>query len=90
MEFSMHEKHTSIRSKEDYIVLQNGKLITDKKRVANLFNNYFINIIENSTGKKLNHPILDPLTDPIDQITETYKNLPIIVMINEKMSVTKV
>ena len=72
-------------SQEDYIVSVDGELINDKKKVANLFNNHFINIIENSTGNKLNHPILDPLKDSIDQIIGTYKNHPSILMINEKM-----
>ena len=80
--FGPHLSNKGHHSKEDYIVSQNEKLINDKKRVANLFNNYSINIIENCTEKKLNQPVLDPLKDTIDQIIETYKNHPSILMIN--------
>ena len=47
-------------SHEDYIVSKNGELINCKKDVANLFNNYFINIIENSTGQKLDEFHFNP------------------------------
>ena len=73
-------------SQEDYIVSKNGELINDKKDVANLFNNYFINIIENSTGQKLEKFNFDPLRDTIDQITHIYRNHPSILIIKEKMS----
>ena len=73
-------------SKEDYIVSVDGELVNDKKKVSNLFNGYFINIIENSTGKKIDQLTLDPLKDNIDQIVDRYKNHPSISMIKEKMS----
>ena len=76
-------------SKEDYIVSDNGELINDRKKVANLFNNYFINIIENSTGKALPQFTFSPLQETMDQIIEAYKNHPSIIMIKEKMDQSK-
>ena len=73
-------------SQEVYIVSVDGELINDKKKVANLFNNHFINIIENSTGKKLDQLTFDPFKDTIDQIVEKYSNHPSISMIKETMS----
>ena len=72
-------------SKEDYIISKDGALINDKKTVANLFNDYYVHIIENTTGEKLNIFPFDPLMDPIDQILDTYKNHPSILAIKEKM-----
>ena len=72
-------------TQEDYIVSINGELISEKKEVANLFNHYYIHILENTTGKKL-HPFhLDPLRNTMDQIVESYKDHPSIIKINEKM-----
>ena len=53
--------------------------------VANLFNDYYVHIIENNTGEKLNLFPFDPLMDPIDQIFYTYKNHLSILAIKEKM-----
>ena len=72
-------------TQEDYIVSVDGELVNDKKKVANEFNNYFINIIENSTGKSLNTYTIDPDKDIIDQIINSYKNHPSILLIKEKM-----
>ena len=72
--------------KEDYIIAKDGVLINDKKMVANLFNDYYIHIIENSTGEKLNPFPLDPLMDPIDQILKTYENHPSILQIKDKIN----
>ena len=72
-------------SKEDYIISKDGALINDKKSVANLFNDHYIHIIENTTGEKLNIFPFDPLKDPVDQILETYKSHPSILQIKEKM-----
>ena len=73
-------------SQEDYIVSDNGKLVNDKKEVANLFNTYFINIIENSTGKAAQTFKFDDIKPKINQIIEAYQNHPSILLIKEKMS----
>ena len=73
-------------SREDYIVSVDDELISDKKTVANIFNNYYINIIENTTGNKLDEFILEDAGSGVDQITEIYKNHPSISMIKKKMS----
>ena len=73
-------------SQEDYIVSVDDELITDKKKVANSFNKYFINIIEHSTGKAQDEFNLDPSKDTVKQIIETYKNHPSILMIKDKMT----
>ncbi len=72
-------------SREDYIISENGELISDKKRVANLFNDHYVHIIENTTGKKVDPFKCDPSKNTIDQIVEGYKNHPSIVLNKEKM-----
>ena len=34
---------------------ENGDLIKDDKKISDLFNDFFVNIIEHSTGKKNNY-----------------------------------
>ena len=72
-------------AQEDYIVSVNGELVKDKKEVANHFNKYFINIIENTTGHKINTLNSNPASNTIDQILDYYKNHSSILMIKEKM-----
>ena len=72
-------------SREDYIILKNGELISDKKEVANLFNDHYIHIIENTTGTKPETFKFDPYIKSIDQIVEVYKEHPSILLIKDKM-----
>ena len=69
-------------SREDYIILENIELISDKKKVANLLNDHYIHIIENTTGTKPETFKFDPYIKNIDQIVEVYKEHPSIFIIN--------
>ena len=37
---------------DDYMLEEDGNIIRDDKKIANIFNDLFVNIIERSTGKK--------------------------------------
>ena len=71
-------------SQEDYIIINDGELVNNKKDVANLFNDYYINIIENTTGKKLD--TFKPISsNVIEQIIEQYKNHHSVLLIKERL-----
>tara|TARA_B110001454_G_C12716814_1_gene432912 strand:- start:83 stop:3097 length:3015 start_codon:yes stop_codon:yes gene_type:complete len=60
--------------KEDFILEENNKLIKDPSQIANMFVNYYTNILEISTGKP---PVNIPLPeneDLIDTILSHYEN----------------
>jgi hypothetical protein len=52
--FSPYLSNKGHTIEEDILLLEKGELVQDRKEVADLFNEYYINIIENSTGKKVN------------------------------------
>ena len=37
---------------ENYTLLENGKLIWDNRNISEIFNDHYINIIENITGER--------------------------------------
>merc|ERR1712208_94288 len=41
------------KTNEDYILEEHNTIIRDDKEIANIFNDFFVNIIERSTDKKV-------------------------------------
>ena len=69
---------------EEFILEENGELIKDPVQVSNIFNSYFTNIVEHTTG---NPPIQIPLSETsgiIDDILSYYENHASILSIKEK------
>ena len=64
---------------------ENGELISDDSKIAELFNNYFINIIQVlGIQQDIAHiSVTDGINDPIDKAIEKYKNHPSIIKIRE-------
>lgn len=71
--------------RDDYMLLENETLIKDKKRVASIFNDLFINIVEKTTGNKFKPFPFSEEENKIDQIIEHYKNHLSIKLINENI-----
>ena len=44
--FDPYLSNKGLHSQEDYMILNDGELITDKEDIGTLFNDYYINIIE--------------------------------------------
>ena len=42
---------------EDYLLEENNKIISDNQEITTIFNEYFTNIIEYTTGKNTRHLI---------------------------------
>ena len=72
-------------SQEDYVLLNDGNLMKDKKYDANTFNEYYVNIIEKTTGEKIETFQHNSECDVIEQIIEKYKNHHSISLITEKL-----
>ena len=70
---------------EDYMLEENNDLIKDDKKISNLFNDFFVNIIERSTGKK---PATSSKDKSLEEIISTYKDHPSIKSIKEQLKGT--
>ena len=70
---------------EDYMLEENDDLIKDDKKISNLFNDFFVNIIERSTGKK---PATSSKDKSLEEIISTYKDHPSIKSIKEQLKGT--
>ena len=64
---------------------ENEDLIKGDKKISNLFNDFFVNIIERSTGKKHTTPSKDK---SIEEIISTYKDHQSMRSIKEQLKVT--
>ena len=76
----------SIRLKE------NGKMISDKKEVAEILNNYFMDSVENLEVQRYlptNSILVDENLDDIDKIVKQFQNHPSILKIKENVKVDK-
>ena len=64
---------------------ENGELISDDRKIAELFSNYFINITQDlGIQQDIAHiSVTDGINDPIDKAIEKYKNHPSIIEIRE-------
>ena len=65
---------------EDYMLEENDDLIKDNKKICDLFHDFFVNIIERSTGKKTATTSKDKF---LEDIISTYKDHPSIKSIKE-------
>ena len=65
------------------VLEENGELISNEKELVEIFNNYYINTVENTTGTKPiamgdpSNPNMDTTT--VHEIIEFHKDHPIIV-----------
>ena len=76
----------SIRLKE------NGKMISDKKEVAEILNNYFMESVENLEVERylpINNIEVDKNLDEIDKIVKQFQDHPSILKIKEKVKIDK-
>ena len=76
-----------IKSTEYITLEENGKIISNDKELAKIFNEFFVNIFPN-LGIKTNHSFLintESENDPIEKAIAKYKNHPIIISIKSFM-----
>ena len=69
---------------EEYILEEDGELVKDPQRVATIFNDYYTNIVETSTGTP---PVSIPLSDTgniIDEILSYYTDHSSVIAIKAK------
>jgi len=76
-----------VLSSNAIIIEENNKLVSDEKELVEIFNDHYINIVENTLGKKptsLGNPS-DPTmdTETVLLIIDKYKDNPIIKKIKE-------
>ena len=73
----------------DIILEENGDLIKDKENISDILNDFYINIVEKTTGKKpliLNSAFTVSADEEIDIINRKYDNHPSIRKIKENVS----
>ena len=61
------------KTNEDYMLEEHNTIIRDDKEIANIFNDFFVNIIERSTGKKVD---TSSKNESIENIILKYKDHP--------------
>ena len=69
-----------IKSTENIALSENGALVKDEEEIANIFNNFFVNIVPN-LGIKTQHVfpnITDNSQDPIENAICKYENHPVL------------
>ena len=67
-----------IKTNEDYMLEENNTIFRDEKKIANIFNDLFVNIIERTTGKKID---TSSKNESIENIILKYKDHPSIKLI---------
>ena len=78
--------------KENYTLLENGKLIEDHREISEVFNDHYIDVIQNITGKKQEGLRSDSLSNRnqtereeiLNSILEKYSGHPSILNIKQK------
>ena len=78
---------SKIKSTEHITLEENGKIISNDKKFARIFNEFFVNIVPN-LGIKTNHSFLINTgneNDPIEKAIAKYKNHPSIISIKKFM-----
>ena len=71
--------NTGTRDNHDIILEENGDLIKDKENISEIFNDFYINIVQKTTGKKpliLNSTSTVSADEEIDIINRNYDNHP--------------
>ena len=77
-------KNKGVLSSNDITLFEKGRYITNDKNIGDIFNDYYINIIEYSTGKKPDSTDKTEVISEnlINEILEKYKHHPSILNIN--------
>ena len=75
---------------EDILLLEKGQIERDRKKVGDLFNDHYINIIENSTGKKVDAFDFNKENYIIEEICEHYSSHESILKIKEQMRIDQI
>ena len=75
--------------KQSIRLTENGKIVSDKKKVAEILNNYFMDSVENLEVERFLPDTVDENLDDIDKIVRQFQNHPSIVKIKENMKVDK-
>ena len=75
---------------EDILLLENDKIEKDRKRVGEIFNDHFINIIENSTGIKPEAFVCNDKENVINEICQKYSSHESILRIKEQMRINNI
>ena len=70
---------------DDYMLEENDYLMKDDKKISNLFNDFFVDMIERSSGKKPTTSSKDKL---LEDIISTYKDHPSIKSMKEHLKGT--
>merc|ERR1712080_383935 len=71
---------------------ENGKMISNKKEVAEILNNYFMDSVENLEVERYlptNNITVNENLDNIDKIIQKFQNHPSILKINENVKIDK-
>ena len=79
-----------IKSVENIMLDENGKLVRDEKEVANIFNDFFVNIVPN-LGINTEHDFLNTTNishNPIENASYKYENHPSVIAIKKYMKGT--
>ena len=87
----------SSHGNENHTLLENGKLIEDHREISEIFNDHYIKVIENITGKKQEGLHSDSLSDRnqtereeiLNGILEKYSGHPSILNIKQNFSSTE-
>ena len=75
------------------ILVENGEIISENKKTAEVFNNYFINIVKDLNIPEIAKSSENPITinaDPIEIILQNYDEHPSIVKIREHINETAI
>ena len=79
-----------MKSVENIVLSENGKLIKDEEEVANIFNDFFVNIVPN-LGVRTQYEFLnttDNSQNPSENTISKYQNYPSIILIKKNMEGT--
>ena len=80
-----------IQTSSTVTLIEDGKIIADDAKIAEIFNNYFANITE-SLGISEDQSLLSETTginDPVEKAIKKYENLPSIKMIKENFELSQ-
>ena len=73
-------------SNNNIMIIENDSLVTDDKKLATVFNDYYINIIEKSSGIKqnfINYGNVKNKKEIVENIVKNFENHPSIIKIKE-------
>ena len=80
----------SCHVQNNIMIIENDKVITNEKDLAEKFNNHYVNIVERSCGKKPKNIVsknsISNQNSALNQIMSHYSNHPSIIKIKEKSS----